>query len=220
MPATTHPPRSQNSSLSGRRVAAVIAAGLCVAGAVAIWGLIVGRFDSTSARVLGSALAAAFATLCGLAGSTLLSRNDVRRSVGFATIMVSGLALVLALTLMWVHGADSDTMFRALAVTATVMLAGAQASLLLQWLGAGEDHAVRALVTAAIASACGAAVLACGVVIFAHGRVAPGLWRLLGVMVLIAVLGALLAPLMRRIRSVREPSARSNSAPGNGVGNR
>lgn len=123
MPSTTDTQLSSRSSKTARRVAAVIAGGLCAAGAVAIWGLIAGRFDVTSLRVLGSALAVDLATLGELAGSTVLLRGGPRRALGGATIAASGVALILVLVLIWVPAADSDAMFRVFGVTVTMMLA-------------------------------------------------------------------------------------------------
>jgi len=203
---TTDPQQSSRSSKTARRVAAVIAGGLCVAGAVAIWGLIVGRLDATSARVLGSALAADLATLCGLAGSTVLLRGGPRSALGGTTVAVSGVALILALVLIWVPAADSDQMFRAFGVSVTMMLACAHGSLLYGWLRPSDDRGVVALTEIATGCASTVALLTSGLLLFApHATVAPGVWRLLGVLVVIAVLATLLAPLIRRMGRPRGP---------------
>lgn len=207
MAFTPDPQQFSRSSKTTRRVAAVIAAGLCVAGAVAIWGLILGRFDSTAARVVGSALAADLATLCGLAGSTVLLRGGSRSALGGATIVVSGAALILVLVLIWVPAADSDQMFRAFGVTATMMLACAHGSLLYGWLRSSDARGVVALTEIATGCASTVALVTSGLLLFAahDATVAPEVWRLLGVFVVIAVLATLLAPLTRRIGRPRRP---------------
>jgi len=201
MSPTTDPQQSSRSSKTPRRVAAVIAGGLCVAGAVAIWGLIIGRFDATAARVVGSALAADLATLCGLAGSTVLLRGGSRSVLGGATIVVSGATLILVLVLIWMPAADSEAMFRAFGVTATLMLACAHGSLLYGWLRSNDARGVVALTEIATGCASTVALVTSGLLLFAphDATVAPGVWRLLGVLVVIAVLATLLAPLTRRM---------------------
>lgn len=213
MPSTPDPQQSSRSSKTARRVATVIAGGLCVAGAVAIWGLIIGRFDATSARVVGSALAADLATLCGLAGSTVLLRGGPRSALGAATILDSGAALILILVLIWVPTADSDPMFQAFGVTATMMLAGAHGSLLSGWLRPSDARGVVALTEIATGCASTVALLTSGLLLFAphDATVAPGVWRLLAVLVVIAVLATLLAPLTRRIGRPHRPATASGA---------
>jgi len=209
------------SSEPARRVAAVIAGGLCVAGAVAIWGLIVGHFDTTSGRVLGSALAAALATLCELAGSTVLGRGGRRSALGRATILVSGVALILVLILIWVPAADSGSMFRAFGVSVAAMLACAHGSLLYGWLRPNDARGVVALARVAVGCASTAALVVGGLLLFVpHATVAPAVWRLLGVLVVIAVLATLLAPLTRRMGRSRPPRAGGapHREPSNGLG--
>jgi len=220
MSPTTDPQQSSRSSKTARRVAAVIAGGLCVAAAVAIWGLIVGRFDATSARVLGTALAAALATLSELAGATALGRGGPRSALGRATIVVSGVALILALVLIWVPAADSDSMFRVFGVTVTALLACAHGSLLYGWLRPSDARGVVALARIAIGCAWTAALVVSGLLLFAHGTIAPAVWRLLGVLVVIAVLATLLAPLARRMGRPRgsDVGRPRHREPSNGLG--
>ncbi len=195
-----HSKSSRSPKTARRRVAAVIAGGLCVAGAVAIWGLILGRFDATSARVVGSALAADLATLCGLAGSSVLLRGGSRSVLGAATIALSGVALTRVSVLIWVPAADSDAMFRAFGVTGTMLLACTHGSLLSGWLRPSDARGVVALTQIATGCASTVALLTSGLLLFApHATVVPAVWRLLGVLVVIAVLATLLAPLTRRV---------------------
>lgn len=188
---------AQDSSVA-RRCVQMLAAGLCLAAAVAISALITGRFGGTSARVLLTGLAAALCTIGGLAGSTLLSLENRKRRVGEATIGLSQLVLLLALVLIWIPGVtDANAIWRALGVTSALMLAGVHASLLLSRLDADDLRAVHRLGHAAIACATSAALLVSG--LFAGAPIASGVWRPLGVLVVLAVLNTLLVPLARRI---------------------
>jgi hypothetical protein len=193
---TTHP---AHSSLV-RHGVRVLAAGLCLAAAVAIWALIVGRFDDTSVRVLVTGLIASFCTLGGLAGSTALPLERRIRRVGEVTIVLSQLTFALALALIWIPNAtDSETLTRALGVASVLGLAGAHASLLLSRLSGLDTRAVHRLSQAAIACATSAALLVSGVFAASSGPVASGIWRLVGVLVVLAVLNTLLVPLVRKV---------------------
>src|ERR1700722_14922734 len=68
-----------------------LAAGLCLAAAVAVWALLPGSFDDPSVRVLLSGLAAALCMLGGLAGATTLRLNSPERRAGEVTIGLSQL---------------------------------------------------------------------------------------------------------------------------------
>jgi hypothetical protein len=191
---------SERRSSPARRAGGVLAGGLCVTAAVAIWALITGSFDSTSARLIGSALAAALATLSGLAGATVLGRTDRQHALGQATIAVSGIALALAAALIWIPTAeDSETIARAFGISLTAMIACAHASLMVSRLAAEDSAAVQTLTKLAVGSASLAALLMSCLLLFVSGGVASGVWRLFGVLIVIAVLTTLLTPLARRM---------------------
>jgi FtsH-binding integral membrane protein len=199
---TTHP--APPSSVI-RRAVLMLAAGLCLAAAVAIWALVTGSFDETSVRVLLTGLAAALCTLGGLAGSTALRRKNPDRQVGAATIGLSQLTLLLALVLIWIPNApDSDTLARALGVTSVLMLAGAHAALLLARSRRSDTRAVNALTHAAIVCATSAALLVSGLFAASDGPIAPAVWRVLGVLVVLALLNTLLVRLARKITRDRQ----------------
>src|SRR3981081_2688618 len=128
-PHPDHP--AERRSPHARQAGAVLACGLCITAAAAIWALITGSFDSTSVRVLATALAAALATLSGLAGANLLGCDDHRARIGRATIAVPATALMLAVTLIWIPTAeDSEGIARAFGISVAVMIACAHASLM------------------------------------------------------------------------------------------
>ena len=183
----------------------MLAAGLCLAAAVAIWALLTGSFDDTSVRILLTGLAAALCTLGGLAGSTALRLKNTERRMAEVTIGLSQLTLLLALALIWIPNAtDSDMLARALGVTSVLMLAGAHASLLLARLRRRDTRTVHRLTQAAILCATAAALLVSGLFASSDGPIAPAVWRLLGVLVVLALLNTLLAPLARKITRVTQ----------------
>jgi hypothetical protein len=184
-----------------RSGALVLAAGLCVAAAVAIGALITGTFDDTSVRVLLSALAAALCTLGGLAGASVLGRERSRDALGEATILLSALTAGLVLILIWQPGASQGPgLGRALGVTASLTLAGGHASLMFARLRSEDTNTVRAFTQLAVGSATAAALLVSGLLsVLGDQPVDSSVWRLLGVLLVLAVLNTLLAPLARRI---------------------
>lgn len=186
----------------------LLAAGLCLVAAVAIWALLTGSFDDTSVRVLFSGCAATLCTLGGLGGASALRLKNPDRRVGEVTIGLSQVTLLLALALIWIPNAtDSDTLARALGVTSVLMLAGAHASLLLARLRRRDIRAVQLLTHAAIVCATSAALLVSGLFAASDGPVAPAVWRLLGVLVVLGLLNTVLVPLARRItRNTQRPS--------------
>jgi hypothetical protein len=212
-----HPiPQPRHASLI-RHGVLMLAAGLCLAAAVAIWALVTGSFDDTSVRVLLTGLAAALCTVGGLAGSTALGLKNRERRVGEVTIGLSQLALLLALTLIWIHGAtDRDMLERALGVSSVLTLAGAHASLLLARLRHHDTRAVHGLTQGAIFFATAAALLVSALFIASEGPVTAGVWRLLGVLVVLALLNTLLVPLARGISS----AAHGPQSPGTSSGSR
>jgi hypothetical protein len=200
MSSSSHRTQPHQPSPAIRTGVLIIAAGLCLVATVAIWALLTGSFEGTSVRVLLSGLAAALCTLGGLAGATVLRRPSRHRHVGEATLALSQLTLMSALALIWIPEAtDGEGLLRTFAITTTLTLAGAHASLLLARLRAGDSPTVQGLARAAIVFATSAALLLSGVFTVKNGPVDPAIWRLLGVLVVLAVLSTLLVPLARRI---------------------
>jgi len=201
-----HPtPRPDHASSVIRHGVLILAAGLCLVAAEAIWALLTGSFDDTSVRVLFTGSAAALCTLGGLAGSTALRLENADRRVGEVTIAISQLTLLLALTLIWIPNAtDSDTPART--------LAGGHASLLLAGLRRSDTRTVHRLTQAAIVCATSASLLVSGIFAASDGPIAPDVWRLLGVLVVLALLNTLLVPLARKItRDTQHPTAEDDA---------
>ena len=197
-----------------RRAAQVLAGGLCLAAAVAVWALITGSFDETSVRVLLTGFAAAVCTVAGLAGAMAVRRGGATRLVGRATIALSELALALMLALIWIpDAAGGEVALRALGVTTALMLAGGHASLLLGRARRCDTNTVRQLRKAAIACATAGALLSSGVFAVSEGNVDSAVWRVLGVLVVLALLATLLIPLARKIAQQLPRSKRRTHFP-------
>ncbi len=188
-----------------RRFVIALAATLCVAAVCAIWVVLTGSLAATALQGLGSAVVAVLCVLTGLAGASVLEHDDARRSVGLATILLSGFELVLALAAIWT-GLSNETLARALGMCSSLLPAFVHASLMLGRVRGEDGRAVRLLTAAAVtASMLGAAVLAGG---FAVVTGSPGgaYWRLLGVLAVLGTLFTLLALIARRLD--RGPSPR------------
>jgi hypothetical protein len=190
-------PGSNQASTGLRRAAGVVACGLCVTAAVAIWALLVGRFDEGSVRILLSALAVALFTLTGLAGATILGGG--RRVLGQLTIASSISAAVLVLWQVWVADGSGALWEHATGITITLAVAGAHASLLLARLREHDPRAAVLFTRAATAASAAAALVIICLLAFASGPIDGGVWRLIGVLVVLALLNTLLAPLARKI---------------------
>lgn len=196
-------PHPDHASSVIRHGVLVLAAGLCLAAAGAIWALITGSFDDTSVRVLLTGLAAALCTLGGLAGSTALGLKSPDRGLGEVTIGLSQLTLLLVLVLVWIPDAtDSETLARTLGITSVLMLGGAHASLLLAGLRRSDTRTVHRLTQAGIVCATSASLLVSCIFVASDGPIALGVWRLLGVLVVLALLNTLLVPLARKLTRV------------------
>jgi MFS family permease len=213
-PVHDQPPSERPSH--GRQALAVLAGGLCVTAAAAIWALITGSFDSTTQRVLATAVAAAVATLSGLAGATVLERDDRRHELGQATISVSAIALLLGVVLIWIPTAEDSTAFiRLFGISIAALTACTHASLMHSRLRPDDPDAVRLLTWSAVGAASAGALLISGLLLLATGAVGTGVWRLLGILVVIAVLSTLLTPLARKLASITRSNGSGDPVPAN-----
>jgi FtsH-binding integral membrane protein len=194
-----------------RRLVIWLVVTLCVAAGFAIWAVLTGSPDAPALQGLGSALVAGLCIVTGLAGATVLERDDARRSVGLVTILLSGFELALALAAIW--GLGSDAVGRALGACSSLLAAFGHASLMLRCVRSDDGRATRLLTAAAVAfSMLGASVLA-GAFAFVTGSPGSGYWRLLGVLAVLGTLFTLLALLARRL----DPHSLKAGVPGLGL---
>lgn len=197
--ADAQPPAAPTLSIA-RAALATAAGALCLVAVITVWDLVGGAPDSAW-QAETSALATALATLCALAGATVLARGGV---LGQATIGVSMLALVCALVLLWVPDAtEGDVAWRALAATVVPMFAGAHTSLLRSRLRAADLRAVHLLTDLACG---GSAILTAGWVLAAltvSDGVGDTTGQTAGVLLVLTLLATLLTPLARKLSMLR-----------------
>jgi MFS family permease len=183
-----------------RRLVIAVAVTLCAAAGFAIWAVLSGPVDPTALQGLGSALVGLVCVLAGLAGASVLDREDGRRSVGLVTILLAGLEFALALAAIWT-GSGSDALGRALGMCGGLLAAFVHASLMLGRVRGDDGRALRSLTGAAVAfSMLGALVLSAGLAL-ATGSPGGGYWRSLGVIAVLGTLFTLLALIARRLEA-------------------
>jgi hypothetical protein len=109
--------------MSMRRILlrAVVTA-LSVTALIAISALLGGDFGGTEWKILGTTSGFALASLFALRGTILLDRN-IHRRLGWSVVVLSALAFVLLLKVLWIDDGDSDWTWKTLAISAG--LAGA-----------------------------------------------------------------------------------------------
>ena len=196
-----------------RRAAVALGVALCVVAGIAIWSLVTGHLDATSARVLASTFMAALCVLTALVGATGLDRAGPRRWVGLATILVSAAEFALGLAVIW-SGLDDEGLMRALGASSVLLPALVHASLMLGRLRPEDGPLVRGLTAAALSLSALPAVLVAGGLVLAVGSPGAGAWRLLGVDLVLATLSTLLVPIVRRLARPGTGTARPESAVG------
>jgi len=109
--------------MNARRILlrAVVAA-LSLTALVAITALLGGSFGDTEWRILATTSGFALASLFALRGTILLDQG-IHRRLGWSVVVLSGLAFVLLLKVVWVDDGDSEWTWKSLAIAAG--LAGA-----------------------------------------------------------------------------------------------
>jgi hypothetical protein len=133
-------------------------------------------------------------TLTGLVGATVLDRTDLRRALGQVTILLSAIDLGLTLAAIWSQPV-SEAVARGLGMTSILLPACVHACLVLGRLRHGDSRVVRALSSVTVSCATLAAAAGAGAIALGSGPVEPAFWRLLGVLVVLAVLTSLLVPI-------------------------
>ncbi len=196
-----------------RRAAATLGAALCVMATIAIWALVTGDLGEIGGRALASTFMAALCTLTALAGATVLEAGDARRWLGLATLVLSAAEFAVAFTTIW-FGLDDAGLLRALGAISALLPAFVHASLMLGRLRPTDGRLVRRLTVAGVTLSMLSAVGVAGGVALAVGSPGAGAWRLLGVLVVLATLSTLLAPIVRRLAPAGGDAVRPESAGG------
>jgi len=198
-----------------RRVLAVPIAILCGCALVAIVLILSGSgIDETSARALGTAAALAVASLMMSAGLLLVRRRPELALLGFAGILLTAVALLFCIGVIWDLGDDSTGLARAFGVSAVLAIGCSHASLLLANARPEEAGAVGLVRAGALGAMAVLAGLLCAEILTRGQEVS---WKAIGVFAVLYVLGTLLLPL---VRMATRPQAAVPTAPVAGVTSR
>ena len=152
------------------------------------------EIDDTGGRAIGTAAGVAFFSLTGVAGTNLAARRPRLLPIGYLTIAVSGLALLIFVFSLWA-GELGDDNWRPAVYTGILAFALGHTSVLLAGADDGEPEAVRAVRMATL-GALGLLVALVFVEIAEPGRdvgVQP-----IAVVAVLYLLGVLLIPLLQR----------------------
>jgi len=194
-----------------QRLAMVLGGALCLIAALAIWFLFTGRVDETGVRVLASTAVISLCVVGGLVGVAVLDRQDLRRALGAITALLAAGVASLSLAAIW-GVSFGEPVWRALAVSATLLIACGHACLVLGRIRPADGRAVRGLTGAAVGLAMTGALLVAGG--FALATHSPGdwFWRFLGVVAVLSTLATLLTPIVRRIDRGRSRGSHPGAA--------
>jgi hypothetical protein len=193
---------------TGTLVRALIA-GLCVAAAVAIVALLQGDFSDTEWRIVGTALGFSLFTALGGAGDALRRQAQDRPAlVGGATVVAAAIAFALLLAACWID-VDSDTLWQAWGAVSFVALWGSLASLILRGRRASDSSSIAILIVVSLVTSGLATTAAVLTVTEAVDDVSDGLVRLIGVVLVLALLSSVLPPIMRRLDRTPAPQGMS-----------
>ncbi|HEV7401216.1 MAG TPA: hypothetical protein VGN84_13260 [Solirubrobacterales bacterium] len=189
-----------------RRLLVAPIAILCGCALVAIVLILSGSgIDETSARVLGTAVALAIASLMVSANLLLVRRRPPLALLGFVGVLLAVVALLFCIGTIWDLSDDSTGLARAFGVSAVLAIASAHASLLLANARQGEADLVGLVRAGALGSMAVLAILLCAEIVTRGHEVS---WKAIGVFAVLYVLGTLLLPLLR----IATPSS-ATSAP-------
>jgi catechol 2,3-dioxygenase-like lactoylglutathione lyase family enzyme len=176
---------------------------LCTAAAVLIAIIASGsEIDETGGKAILTATALAFFSLTVVAGSNLKSRRPDLGGVGYLTVAISAIALLIVIATTWI-GDFSDDEWRPAAYLAILAFALGQASVLLASAQPAEPEAVRAARAGALIAL--AVLVAMVFVEIAEPGSAVGA-QAIAVVAVLYVLGVVLIPLLRRSAGATTPS--------------
>jgi hypothetical protein len=211
IPATESTP----ANLRGLRRAAIIAiiASLSIAALVGIITLLVGDFGEVQLKILLTTLLLAGFSITALCHLAVAGR--AQRAVGFTGLVVSGIAGVTGLALIWLdlsRAEGDDALSKTFIVSALWAASIAHASLLLV-LSRRRNRPFRAGLIATVLAVALVALLVT-LPIVTDGEI-PGdwgdYWRLFGVIAILDVLGSIVLPVAGRF--VRDEPLRATTQP-------
>jgi hypothetical protein len=177
-----------------------VIASLAVTAALAIGILLLGDFDDTEWRVLGTTFAISVASLLALPGAQLL---DQRRAVSlaWATVALAALAFVLFEHTIWTDD-DSETAWKRVGTSAVFAVAATQIAALTSRLKADDRKGVRVvyLVTAGL----GLLLAALATTAMWKEIESDSFYRSLAALAVLNVFLVVLQPLLRRLGGAPE----------------
>ena len=170
---------------------------LCATAGLAILTLLFGEFDETAGRIVATTAFISLYSLMALPGASLLDRGT-NTLLGWATLLVCGVALLLAMNLVWGDWRDtSETSWKLVAIGTVVAGAFAQASAT-TWRRRPDDSAT--LVRLYGLSLLTAPALALMIINALLNEVEDGTYyRFLGALVVANLLVAIVQPIIRRM---------------------
>jgi hypothetical protein len=183
--------------VSARRflLLAVVTA-LSVTALIAILALLAGSFGDTEGKILATTGGFALASLFAMRGTILLDQGRHRR-LGWAVVVLSAVAFVLELKVVWIDSGDSEFTWKALAISAGFAGALGQIATSLARRRPGDPPSVRPLGWAA--GACALTVEAM-IAIAAIDEVGDaGYYRLLGAVFVLDIFLVALESVTRRL---------------------
>lgn len=176
---------------------------LCATAGLAIITLLFGEFDETAGRIVATTAFMSLYSLMALPGGSLLDRGT-HALLGWGTLLACGLALLLAMNLVWANWQDpSETSWKLAAIATVVAGACAQASAT-TWRRRPDDSA--ALVRLYGISLLTGPALALMIINALLNEVEDGTYyRFLGALAVANLLVAIVQPIIRRMaRAVAE----------------
>jgi hypothetical protein len=169
---------------------------LSVTALIAISAVLGGAFGDTEWKILATTGGFALASLFAMRGTILLDRGQ-HRDLGWAVVILSALAFLLELKVVWIDTGDSEVTWKALAVTAGFAGALGQIATSLARRRPSDPPSLRPLTWAA--GAC-ALVLEAMIAFAAIAEVSDGgYYRLLGAVFILDVLLVALESVVRRL---------------------
>jgi hypothetical protein len=175
---------------------------LCATAGLAILTLLVGDFDETAGRIVATTAFMSLYSLMALPGGSLLDGGK-HVALGWLTLLASGVALLLALNLVWGDWHDtSETSWKLVGLATVVAGALAQASAT-TWRRRPDDSVTLVRVYgASLLTGLGLALMIMNALL--NEVEGGGYYRILGALAVANVLLVLLQPVLRRMAPARQ----------------
>jgi hypothetical protein len=175
----------------------VLVVSLCVTAGLAILTLLFGEFDETAGRIVATTAFISLYSLMALPGGSLLDRGWYT-ALGWITLAACGVALLLALNLVWGDWEDtSETSWKLVAIATVVAGAFAQGSAVTWRLRPEDSPTLVRLYGVSLVTGCALALMIINAVL--NEVESGGYYRVLGALAVANLLVAVLQPVIRRM---------------------